>query len=400
MNRQDFSMLKKKIEGYPLIYLDTAATALKPQSVIDAIQEFYTYSYGTVHRAVYSLAREATDAYNLARSKVQTFLGASYPEEIIFTRGTTASLNLLARSFGKCFLQPGDSILISEIEHHSNIVPWQMLCEERGAVLKIIPVTNTGELDLAKFYSLLDGKVKLVSIAHLSNITGTLHPVKEVIEGAHQVGAYVCLDGAQSAPHLPINVQALDVDFYACSGHKLYGPTGIGILYGKKALLEKMPPVEGGGDMIEKVTFEKTTYNVLPMKFEAGTPMIAEAIGLGAAIDYLSSIGMEKIWSWEKELTEYATERLREVQDLRVIGTAKEKGAIITFVIDKIHPMDLATLLDCRGVAMRTGHHCSQPAMERFGVSSAARVSFGLYNTREEIDQFMEALQGVLKHLR
>lgn len=400
MNRQDFPMLKKKIEGYPLIYLDTAATALKPQSVIDAIQEFYTYSYGTVHRAVYSLAREATDAYNLARSKVQTFLGASYPEEIIFTRGTTASLNLLARSFGKCFLQPGDSILISEIEHHSNIVPWQMLCEERGAVLKIIPVTNTGELDLAKFYSLLDGKVKLVSIAHLSNITGTLHPVKEVIEGAHQVGAYVCLDGAQSAPHLPINVQALDVDFYACSGHKLYGPTGIGILYGKKALLEKMPPVEGGGDMIEKVTFEKTTYNVLPMKFEAGTPMIAEAIGLGAAIDYLSSIGMEKIWSWEKELTEYATERLREVQDLRVIGTAKEKGAIITFVIDKIHPMDLATLLDCRGVAMRTGHHCSQPAMERFGVSSAARVSFGLYNTREEIDQFMEALQGVLKHLR
>lgn len=397
--RDDFPMLQKKVQGHPLIYFDTAATALKPLAVVEALNEFYTHQYGTVHRAVYSLAREATEAYNQARTKVQAFLGAKLPEEILFTRGTTASLNLLARSFGKAFLGPGDAVMVSEMEHHSNIVPWQMICEETGATLRVIPITDEGELNLEQFYALLDKHVKLVSIAHLSNVTGTLHPVQEVIEAAHHVGAYVCLDGAQSAPHLPVNISSLDVDFYACSGHKLYGPTGIGVLYGKKGLLDQMPPVEGGGDMIEHVSFEKTTYNILPMKFEAGTPMIAEAIGLGTAVDYLTSIGMERIWTWEKELTDYALKRLAEIKGLRVIGNAQEKGGIISFTIDKVHPMDLGTLLDCQGIAIRTGHHCSQPAMKRFGITSCARLSFGLYNTCEEIDQFILSLKNILSFL-
>jgi cysteine desulfurase / selenocysteine lyase len=394
--RPDFPLLNKKIQGYPLIYFDNAATAQKPQVVIDAISDFYTHRYGTVHRGVYSLSREATEEYDAARRSIQTFLHAAHPEEIIFTRGTTASLNLVARSFAEHFIRPGHAILISEVEHHANIVPWQMLCEQKGAVLRILPVNDAGEWILEALDTLLDERVKLVSLAHISNVLGTLNPVKRIIEAAHRVGAYVCLDGAQAAPHLPIDVQDLDVDFYAFSGHKLYGPTGIGVLYGKQSLLERLPPVEGGGDMVELVTLERATYNRLPLKFEAGTPMIAEAIGLKAALAYLTEIGMETIYSWEQELLAYATERLSQIPEVRIVGTAKEKGAIITFIVRGVHPLDLATLLDCRGIAMRTGHHCAQPTLDRFGLSSTARISFGLYNTFEEIDHFLAALSAAI----
>lgn len=382
-----------------LIYFDTAATAQKPQIVIDALCDFYSTHYGTVNRGVYKLARESTELYHEARKKIQRFIHARFLEEIIFTRGTTASLNLLARSYGAAFLRAGDAIMISEIEHHSNIVPWQMVCEERGSVLRIVPVNDAGELIFEEFLNQLDEKVKLVSIAHLSNVLGTLNPVKEIIDEAHRVGAHVCLDGAQAIAHLPLDVEALDVDFYAFSGHKLYGPTGVGVLYGKRELLEKMPPIEGGGDMIQSVTLRETTVNRLPVKFEAGTPMIAEVIALGAAIDYLSEIGMDTIASWEQELLAYATKKLSRVEGLKIIGTAAKKGAIINFVVEGTHPLDLATLLDCRGIAIRTGHHCSQPALERFGVKSTARISFGLYNTFEEIDQFVASLQAILSFL-
>ncbi len=398
--RKDFPILRKKIHGYPLIYFDTAATAQKPQVVIDAMHDFYTHHYGTVHRGVYSLVREATDLYVHARRSVQNFINAAEPEEIIFTRGTTASINLLARSFGEKFIRPGHAIMISEVEHHSNIVPWQMLCEERGAVLRIIPVNDDGELIQEAFEDLLDEKVKLVSIAHMSNVLGTIHPVKAMIESAHRAGACVCLDGAQAAAHLPVDVQELDVDFYAFSGHKLYGPTGIGVLYGKQKWLDKLPPLEGGGDMIESVTLDKTTYQRSPLKFEAGTPMITEAIGLAAATQYLSGIGMETIHVWEQELLDYATKKLQTVSGLRILGNAEQKGSIISFNIEGIHPLDLATLLDCRGIAIRTGHHCSQPAHDRFGLTASARISFGLYNTFEEIDIFFTSLTSVLELLR
>ncbi|MFZ0565619.1 MAG: cysteine desulfurase [Chlamydiales bacterium] len=398
--RKDFPILKKKIQGKPLIYFDTAATAQKPQAVIDALSHFYTHHYGTVHRGVYTLAREATEAYNQTRHKVQKFLSARHVEEIIFTRGTTASLNLIARSFTQSYLKRGDVILLPEIEHHSNMVPWQMVAQERGFSIRFLPVNDQGEIDLDAFESLLDERVKLVTLAHLSNVIGTLHPVDYIIKKAHEAGAKVCLDGAQSAPHLPVNVEELDVDFYTFSGHKLYGPTGIGVLYGKKDLLENMPPLEGGGDMIERVTLAQTTYNCLPNKFEAGTPTLVEAIGLGEAIDYLSQIGMEKIYRWETELLNYACKKLSEIPGLRIIGTAKSKGAIISFVVEGAHPLDLALLLDCEGIAIRTGHHCCQPAMERFSITSTARISFGLYNTLEEIDRFITCLQNTLKALR
>jgi len=392
--RKDFPMICDEH-----IYFDTAATAQKPQVVIDALTDFYSNHYGTVNRAVYKRAREATDLYQEGRHKVQRFIHAQHPEEIIFTRGTTASLNILARSYGQAFLRPGDAIIISEIEHHSNIVPWQMVCEERGAVLRIVPVNDAGELIFEEFLEQLDEKVKLVSVAHISNVFGTLHPVEKIIEAAHKVGTHVCLDGAQAVAHLPVDVHALDVDFYAFSGHKLYGPTGVGVLYGKRELLEKMPPVEGGGDMIEQVTLLETTYNQLPTKFEAGTPMIAEVIALGVALDYLTGIGLDTIASWEQELLAYATKKLSQVEGLKIIGTSSRKGAIISFVIKGTHPLDLATLLDCRGIALRTGHHCSQPAMERFGVTSTARISFGIYNTFEEIDQFIACLHSILNFL-
>lgn len=392
MFRSDFPMLK---EG--LLYFDNAATTQKPRLLLDTLTHFYAHQYGTVHRAVYRLAREATDAYHGARRHVQRFLHAAHPEEIVFTRGTTASLNLLARSYTKAFLSPGVGVLISEIEHHANLVPWQMMREEAGILLRILPVDDEGTLRLDLLEDLLrDGKVKLVSLAHLSHITGTIHPVEKIISLAHAYGAHVALDGAQAAAHLPLDVQELDVDFYTFSGHKVYGPTGIGILYGKKALLNQMPPLEGGGDMIETVSLEKSTYTGLPTKFEAGTPMIAEAIGLGAVLAYLMEIGLAKIARWEKELVAYLLESLSSLEGIRLIGNGAERGPIVSFTVEGTHPLDIASGLDCRGICVRSGHQCSQPAMHRFGVPGVVRLSFGLYNTREEIDLFLSELSSLL----
>lgn len=397
--RKDFPMLGKTMHGHPLIYLDTAATAQKPQCVIDAISDFMTNNYGTVHRAVYELSVYATHRYSKTREKVASFINAAKPEEIIYTRGATESINMAAYSLGKAFVKPGDEIIISEIEHHSNTVPWQILCEDRQATLKVIPVNDDGELILDAFASLLSSRTKIVSVGHVSNALGTHNPIKTIVQMAHDAGALVLVDGAQAAPHTLIDVQDLDCDFYVFAGHKIYGPTGIGILYGKEELLAAMPPYQGGGDMIEKVSFEKTTYAALPMKFEAGTPMIAEVMGLGAAIDYLTDIGIHHIAAHEQELLKYATERMRSLKKVRIIGTAKEKSAIISFSVEGVHPLDIGTMLDLKGIAMRTGHHCAQPAMKRFGVEATARASFGLYNTKEEIDRFTEALEGVIKLL-
>lgn len=397
--RKDFPIFQKQGNEKPLIYLDTAATAQKPQVVIDTLSDFYKNHYGTVHRAIYDLSLNATARYNQSREKIQQFLGAKYPEEVIFTRGATESINLVANSFGKAFIRKNDEILISEIEHHSNIVPWQMLCEDRGAILRIIPVDDRGDIDLQAFDKLLSSKTKLVSIAHISNVIGTIHPIKEVIQKAHMKGAKVLIDGSQSAPHTPIDVQDLDADFFVFSGHKLYGPTGIGALFGKREILIEMPPYQGGGDMIEEVTFPKTTYNALPLKFEAGTPMIAEVIALSASIDYLLNIGIDKIALWEKALTEYAMNELSKIENLQFVGNPKSRGSIISFIIKDTHPLDLGTLLNLEGVAIRTGHHCAQPAMRRFGVTATARVSFGLYNQFEDIDLFITALKKVIKKL-
>ena len=398
--RHDFPMLKKSMHGKPLVYFDSAATAQKPKAVIDAMNNFYTEHYGTVHRAVYELSVYATKHYQDIRNKIASFLNAAKPEEIIYTRGTTESINMVAYSFGKAFVHPGDEILITEMEHHSNIVPWQILCEDRGAVLKVAPVNDRGELIIEEFAKLLSKKTKIASVTHISNALGTINPIKEIASLVHEAGGKLLVDGAQSTPHQPIDLIDLGADFYVFSGHKIYGPTGIGILYGKEELLNAMPPYQGGGDMIEKVTFEKTTYNVLPMKFEAGTPMIAETIGLGAAIDYLTTVGMNNIRLWEQELLAYATEKMLEIDGLRIIGTAPHKGGIISFVIEGMHHLDIGTMLDLRGVAIRTGHHCAQPIMQHFGLAGTARVSFGLYNTKEEVDIFVNALRDIVKLLR
>ncbi|MCE5317507.1 MAG: cysteine desulfurase [Parachlamydia sp.] len=397
--RADFPMLKSTMHGKPLIYFDSAATSQKPQCVIDKLTSCYRDHYGTVHRAVYELSVRSTHDYQEARQKIQAFIHAEQSHEVIFTRGTTESINMVAYSFGKAFVKPGDEVVISEIEHHSNIVPWQILCEDRGAILRIIPANERGELDLEAYRKLLNDKTKIVAVNHVSNALGTLNPIKEIIAIAHQAGARVLVDAAQSAPHMPLNVQDLDADFLVFSGHKIYGPTGIGILYGKEALLEAMPPYQGGGDMIDTVTFSKTTYNALPLKFEAGTPMFAEAIALGTAIDYVSSIGMEAIQAWEHDLLTYATEKMNEIPGLHIIGTAKEKGAIISFVVEGTHQLDLGTLLDLQGVAVRTGHHCAQPAMHHFAITGTARASFALYNTKEEIDRFILALKHCIEML-
>lgn len=390
--RKDFPMLSRKMHGKPLVYLDSAATAQKPDCVIDAITSFYREHYGTVHRAVYELSVFATDQYQRVRQQAQAFLHAAKPEEIIFTRGTTESINLVAYSFGKAFIQPKDEILITEMEHHSNIVPWQIACEDRGAKLIVVPFDDQGVLDLNAYRKLLTSRTKLVSVAHIANTLGTVNPIKEMIAMAHDVGACVLVDGAQAAPHRMVDVQDLDADFYVFSGHKAYGPTGIGVLYGKEGLLDAMPPYQGGGDMIESVTFEQTTYNVLPLKFEAGTPMIAEVIGLGAALSYIEQIGREQIAASEQALLIYATEKLRAISRLKIIGNAPEKGGIISFIIEGIHPLDIGTMLDLKGVAIRTGHLCAQPVMRHFGVSAVARASFGLYTSLEDIDHFVTAL--------
>ncbi|MDB2613836.1 cysteine desulfurase [Chlamydiales bacterium] len=398
--RKDFPMLTKTMHGKPLIYFDTAATAQKPHQVIDTLSDFYLNHYGTVHRAIYDLAVYSTKAYEEARNTFQRFLNAPSREEIIFTRGTTESINLIATSFGKQFINPGDEILITEMEHHSNIVPWQMIAKEKKASLKVVPIHENGELDLAAYKKLLTPKTKIVSVTHVSNVLGTVNPIKKLIKLAHENHSKVLIDGAQAAPHIPINVKDLDCDFYVLSGHKLFGPNGIGVLYGKKELLDLMPPYQGGGDMIERVTFEKTTYNVLPLKFEAGTPIIAEAIALAKAVDYLEAIGLKNIQTYEHELLTYATEQLKKIPDLTIYGHAKEKGAIISFSIQGVHHLDLGTLLDFKGIAIRTGHHCAQPLMDRLKTTGTARISFAFYNTYKEVDDFIISLNEVLSSIK
>lgn len=398
--RLHFPMLQKTMHGHPLIYLDSAATAQKPQYVIDAITDFYTNHYGTVHRGVYELAAYATREYQLARTKVQAFINAEDPEEIVFTRGTTDAINLVANSFARAFLKPGDEVIISAMEHHANIVPWQFVCEQFGAVLKVIAVDDRGELLMDSYKKLLSDKTKIVAVTHVSNAIGTINPIKEIARLAHDAGAKILIDGAQGAPHMPVDVRDLDVDFYAFSGHKLCGPTGVGVLYGKGELLEIMPPYQGGGDMIKTVSFSKTTYNDLPLKFEAGTPMIAEVLGLGAAIDYLAGIGMSEIEQWEHTLLLYATEKLQSIPGLSIIGNASKKGAIISFMVEGIHPLDLGTMLDLKGVAIRTGQHCAQPIIALYEVPATARASMAFYNTKADIDAFVKALLEVIAFMR
>lgn len=393
--RSDFPMLQERVHGKALIYLDNAATTLKPVSVINAIDDYYRRKTSNVHRGIHFLSEQATTAYEDARTKIQKFINAATREQIIFTRGTTSAINLVAQSYGRSFLRAGDEILITHMEHHSNIVPWQMLCENTGAILKVAPINNRGELVLEEFYKLLSHKTRLVSVCWISNTLGTINPVHEIIRAAHAKNAVVVIDAAQVMAHRHVDVQELDCDFLAFSGHKMFGPTGIGVLYGKTELLNRMPPVEGGGDMIDTVTFAKTTYNVIPQKFEAGTPPVAGVIGLGAAVDYINSLDLEKIRGYERELLDYATRALANIQGLRIIGTAREKSAIISFVMGGAHPHDIGTLIDQEGVALRTGHHCTQPLMEHFGISATARASFSVYNTRGEIDEFINALRKI-----
>ena len=395
--KEDFPILKQTINGKPLVYLDNAATSQKPQSVIDALVGYYSADNSNVHRGVHTLSQRATDHYEEARSKVRRFINADDDREIIFVRGTTEAINLVAQTFGRENIHEGDEIIISAMEHHSNIVPWQMLCQERGATLKIAPIDDSGELLLDEYEALINPRTKLVSLVHVSNALGTIIPAKQVIEMAHARGVPVLLDGAQAVAHCRVDMQDLDCDFYAFSGHKLYGPTGIGILYGKADLLEAMPPYQGGGEMIRSVTFEKTLYNVLPHKFEAGTPNIAGSIGLGAAIDYVEELGIERIGAYERQLLEYGTELLSRISSVRMIGTAREKSGILSFVMDGIHPHDIGTILDTEGIAIRTGHHCAQPLMDRFGIAATARASLSFYNTKEDLDALAEAIDRVIE---
>jgi cysteine desulfurase/selenocysteine lyase len=393
--REDFPVLKQQIHGKPLVYLDSAATAQKPYAVIEAIRHFHEVDCANIHRGVHELSQRSTAAYEQTRTRARQFLNAASDAEIIFVRGTTEGINLVASSWGHPNLKAGDEIVISAMEHHSNIVPWQMLCEARDARLRVIPMNDRGELILEEYQKLLNPRTRLVAVAHISNALGTVNPVAEMIAMAHRAGALILIDGAQAAPHLRVDVRALDADFYAFSGHKVLGPTGIGILYGKQALLEDMPPYQGGGDMIRTVTFEKTTYADLPYKFEAGTPNIAGGIGLGAALEYIDRIGIERIAAWEHELLRYGTEQLERIPGLRIIGTAREKAAVISFVIEGIHPHDIGTVLDLDGIAVRTGHHCAQPVMDRFHVPATTRASLAFYNTLAEIDKLVAGIYKV-----
>ena len=395
--RADFPILAEKIRNKPLVYLDNAATCQKPQAVIDSIVHLYSHDYANVHRGVHTLSVRSTDLFESARTKVKDFINAGSEKEIIFVKGATEAINLVAQTYGKANIQPGDEIIITAMEHHSNIVPWQMLCEQTGAVLKVAPMNLQGELLYDEFEQLLNDKTKLVSVVHMSNALGTINPVKKMITAAHAKNIPVLLDGAQAIPHITVDVQALDCDFYVFSGHKLYGPTGIGVLYGKQALLEAMPPYQGGGDMIRKVTFAETEYNTLPYKFEAGTPDIAGVVGLGAAIDYLNAIGMDNIAAYEAELLAYATEKAKKINGLRIIGVAEHKGAILSFVLDKIHPHDIGTMLDSLGIAIRAGHHCAMPVMDFYQVPATARASFAMYNTKAEIDVLMNGIESLIE---
>ncbi|RXK62688.1 cysteine desulfurase [Lacibacter luteus] len=398
--RQHFPVLNRVVKGKPLVYFDNAATTQKPQVVIDALTDYYKNYNANIHRGIHSLAEEATAAYEATRDTVQQFINAKQREEIIFTRGVTESINLVAYTWARTNLKAGDEIIISGMEHHSNIVPWQLIAEITGAKLNVIPVNDNGELIMEEFHKLLNEKVKLVSVVHASNSLGTINPVKEIIDAAHKVGAIVMLDGAQSTVHLDIDVQQLDCDFFAISSHKVYGPTGIGVLYGKRALLEAMPPFMGGGEMIKDVTFEKTTWNDLPYKFEAGTPNIADTVALKAALDFVSGIGKSTIRKYEDELLRYATEQLQSIDGIRLVGTAKHKVSVASYVVEGVHPQDLGILLDNQGVAVRTGHHCTQPLMNRFGIPGTTRASFAMYNTKEEIDVMIAGLHKAIKLLR
>lgn len=398
--RKDFPMLSKSMHGKPLVYLDSAATAQKPQVMIDTVSDFYRNHYATVHRVVYDISVHATKAFYDARVKAEKFLNAKESQEIIFTRGTTESINLVAYSVGKGLIQPGDEILITEMEHHSNIVPWQLMAEDRGAVLKVAPILDSGELDMEAFKKLLSKKTKIVSVTHVSNMLGTINPIKELADLAHEAGALIMVDGAQAAQHLQVDVQALGCDFYVFSGHKLFGPNGIGVLYGKKELLEKLPPYQGGGDMIEKVTFPKTTFNTLPLKFEAGTPIIAEAIGLGASIDYLNGLNYEERHAHEEKLIERALEGLKKIPKLHIMGHQEKRSSLVCFTVDGVHPLDIGTMLDFKGIAIRTGHHCAQPLLSRFNITSCARASFAFYNTLDEVTYFLNSLEEILLKLQ
>jgi cysteine desulfurase/selenocysteine lyase len=388
------------MNGQPLVFLDSAASSQKPQIVLDALEQYYTTQNANVHRGVYQLSQRATDAYEAGRRAVQRFINAEHEHEIILVRGTTEAINLVASSYGRKFLEEGDEILISAMEHHSNIVPWQMIAEQTGAQLKVIPVNDQGELMMEEFDRLLTEKTRIVAVVHVSNSLGTINPVEEIIDKAHALNVPVLVDGAQAIPHMKIDVQALDADFYVFSAHKLFGPTGIGILYGKEELLNAMPPYQGGGEMIDRVTFEKTTYNHLPHKFEAGTPDISGAVGLGAAIEYVEKIGHEAIAQYEQELLEYATEQLKAIEGIRIIGEAENKASVISFLLEGIHPYDVGTILDKLGIAVRTGHHCTQPLMDRYGIPGTIRASFSFYNNKEDIDQLVAGVKRAAKMLR
>ena len=393
--RADFPILNERVHGRALVYLDNAATTQKPEAVIEAINHYYRHDNANIHRGVHLLSQRATDAYESARAAVQRFLNAQSSSEIVFVRGATEAINLVAQTYGRTHIVSGDQVLITAMEHHSNIVPWQILCEEKGAKLRVAPVNDRGELLLEKLEELLSSRTKIVSIAHVSNALGTVNPIRQIVRLAHSRGIPVIVDGAQAAPHLPIDVQDLDCDFYAFSGHKIYGPTGIGVLYGKAELLEEMPPFQGGGDMISSVTFEKTIYNKVPHKFEAGTPDISGVIGLGAAIAYIDNLGKASIAEHEDELLSYATAQLEKIPGIRLVGTAREKVGALSFVMEGVHPHDIGTILDQEGIAVRTGHHCAQPIMDRFGIPATVRASFGLYNTKAEIDSLAAGIEKV-----
>ena len=393
--REDFPALKQSIHGRPLVYLDNAATAQKPLAVIETIRGFYEVDCANIHRGVHELSQRSTAAYEETRAKAKRFVNARSKNELIFVRGTTEGINLVASSWGRPNIKPGDEIIISALEHHSNIVPWQILCEEKEARLRVIPMNGRGELILEEYEKLLGPRTRMVAVGHVSNALGTVNPIRQIIEMAHRAGALTLVDGAQAAPHMRINVQALDSDFYTFSGHKVFGPTGIGILHGKTKLLEAMPPYQGGGDMIRTVTFERTTYNDLPYKFEAGTPNIAGGIGLGAALDYASKIGLDRIAAYEHELLAYGTEALSQIPSLQIIGTAREKAAVLSFVMEGIHPHDIGTVLDRQGIAVRTGHHCAQPVMDWFHIPATTRASFAFYNTPSEVDALVDGLKKV-----
>lgn len=398
--REDFPILHQEVNGRPLVYLDNAATTQKPTRVINALRAYYEQDNANIHRGIHTLAERATAAYEATRQSAQRFINAAEPEEVIFTRGTTDGLNLIAASYGRTFIQEGDEIIISTMEHHSNIVPWQLLCEERGAVLKVIPINDRGEILLDAYEDLLSPCTKLVSLVHVSNALGTINPVKEVINLAHQHGAVVVIDGAQSTPYLDINVQSLDCDFFVFSGHKMFGPTGVGILYGKRALLEAMPPYQGGGEMIRSVSFKKTTFNDLPYKFEAGTPNIADVVALNEAFAYVNDLGKPAMRAHEQQLLEHAQDALATVPGLRLVGTARDKMNVVSFVVDGIFHFDLGQLLDAGGIAVRTGHHCTEPLMQRLGLEGTVRASFAVYNTHEEVDALVGSLNRIIRRLK